>query len=240
VLASIAVPEAAAHDLAVDIAAGVNEAADACGAAVLGGDLTRSPGPIVVDIVAIGEAAAPVTRGGAVAADALWVTGELGGAASAVACWTAGEAPPPGAADRFARPRARTGEAVWLAERGLIRAAIDLSDGLAGDAGHLAAASGCAVVLEPRLLPMHAAASARGAERARALALGGGDDYELCFAAAAGTVDAHCAAFERTFGVRLTRVGFVEAGAGVFVLDDDGTRRALSAGGFDHFGRMAS
>ena len=239
VLASIAVPEEAAENVALDVAGGVNDAADACGAAVLGGDLTRSSGPIVVDVVAIGEAASPVTRGGALVGDALWVTGELGGAAAAVAAWMAGEAPPEGAAERFARPRARTDEAVWLADRGLIRAAIDLSDGLAGDAAHLAAASGCAIVLEPRLLPVHPAA-AGATERARSLALGGGDDYELCFAAAPGAVDAYRAAFEDTFGIRLTRVGSVETGAGVFAIDDDGMRRPLGTGGFDHFGRRAS
>jgi thiamine-monophosphate kinase len=238
VLAAIAVPAEGAAAFAADIAAGVADAAAACGAVVLGGDLTRSPGPIIVDIVAVGEALAPVSRSGVAPGDELWVTGELGGAAAAVARWLADAVPSMDAIERFARPVARTAEAIWLAERGLMRAAIDLSDGLAGDAGHLAAASGCAIVLEAALLPIHGAASAAGDDAAaRALALGGGDDYELCFAAPQDAVAPHRAAFERAFGVRLTRVGSAEQGAGVHLRGADGGRQPLATRAFNHFAR---
>lgn len=234
VLTAIAAPADAAQQLD-DIAAGVDEAVTTCGGAVLGGDVTRSTGPIVVDVVAIGETPAPVTRRGAVPGDVVWVTGELGGAAAAVAAWLAGETPRDDAVARFARPSARTAQASWLAERGLIRAAVDLSDGIAGDAAHLAAASECAVVLQLHKLPLHEAALAYGEERALELALGGGDDYELCFVAPAGAAGVHIEAFERTFGVRLTRIGFIEEGSGVYAIGRDGTRTPLAPAGFDHF-----
>nr|NIQ52197.1 thiamine-phosphate kinase [Gemmatimonadota bacterium]NIY06963.1 thiamine-phosphate kinase [Gemmatimonadota bacterium] len=72
---------------------GVTGAAHAAGAALLGGDVTRSPGPLVLDIVAAGEAAAPVLRSGAAPGQEVWVTGELGAAAAAVRAWLAGHEP---------------------------------------------------------------------------------------------------------------------------------------------------
>jgi thiamine-monophosphate kinase len=238
VLVSIAVPAGAAT-LAEEIAAGVAEAAAACDAVVLGGDLSGSPGPIVVDVAAAGEAVDPVTRAGARAGDELWVTGRLGGAAVAVAAWNAGQPLPDGARAAFVRPVARTAEARWLAESGALHAAIDLSDGLAADAAHLAAASGVAIVLDLPLVPAHAAVRtfAQDADRAAALVLGGGDDYELCIAAAPDALPPLVARFEQRFGVPLTRIGRVAAGAGVSGIGADGVRAPLAPRGYSHFGR---
>lgn len=198
---------------------GVRAAAGDVGAVLLGGDLSRSPGPLVLDIVAIGEAASPVLRSGAAPGDEVWVTGELGAAASAVEAWLRGEEPEPAARAAFARPRPRIGEASWLAERGLCSALVDLSDGIAGDAGHLAAASGVRVVVEATRLPV--AAVAAGPDGIR-LAASGGEDYELCFTARPSRVGAVAAEFERRFDLPLTRVGRVEAGSGAVVVDGRG------------------
>lgn len=233
VLVSLVLPDRDVPDGAVGVMDGVRQAADEVGAAILGGDVARSPGPLILDLVVLGRAERPVLRSGARPGDELWVTGTLGGAAAAVEAWLAGRAPDPEARAAFAHPTPRIREARWLAERGAIRAMLDLSDGLAGDARHLAAASGVAIVLEPGRVPVHPAAAATGA--GLRLALSGGEDYELCFAAPAGAVEPLIVEFEREFGVPLHRVGEVREGAGVFALRADGTTEPLISTGFRHF-----
>lgn len=235
VLASLALRAEEAGDAGVQVAVGIREAAEHVGAVVLGGDLARTHGPLVVDVVVVGRAGAPVRREGARPGNELWVTGALGGAGAAVRAWARDVEPAAAAREAFARPVPRTREALWLAERGLPRAMIDLSDGLAGDAGHLAAAGDLAVVLEAAAVPIHPAA--RGEPDALELALGGGEDYELCFAAAAGAVQPHATEFEDRFGLALTRVGMVRAGSGLYLRDAGGGETPLRVKGYGHFER---
>jgi thiamine-monophosphate kinase len=238
VLASVAVAEGDADEFAVLLMEGIQNAVERVGGVVLGGDLTRSPGPLVVDVAVVGQAEAPVLRSGASPGDEVWVTGELGAAAVCIARLLRGEVPPPEAVERFECPIPRVLEALWLRERGVLRAALDLSDGLAGDAGHLATASGVALVLERAAIPVHPAAASDTAseEAALAFAMSGGEDYELCFCAPAGAVDPLAEEFEAEFGVRLSRVGVVEEGLGVFWRGADGEREPVPDGGFQHFG----
>jgi thiamine-monophosphate kinase len=237
VLAGLALRPEDVLDMGPRIMDGVRDAAAGAGAMLLGGDTTRSVGPIVLDVVVIGSAVRPALRGGARAGDTLWVTGELGAAAAAVRTWRSGAAPDAAARLAFARPTPRVAEAAWLAERGAIDAMLDLSDGLGGDAGHIAAASGVRIVLDADAIPVHpaACAAARSAADALSLALGGGEDYELCFAAPPGAVEDLVAAFTDTFGVALTRVGSVLHGSGVLLRDADGVLTAIEDSGFDHF-----
>jgi thiamine-monophosphate kinase len=215
------------------VARGVREAAALHGAAVIGGDVSRSPGPLVLDVVAVGCTAWPVHRDGAEPGDHVWVTGTIGGAAAAVRLWQGGDEPPPDLRAAFATPTARTREARALVEREVVDAMIDVSDGLAGDAGHVAAASGVAITLEEERIPVaEAVRSAMGREEALDLALHGGEDYELCFVTDPDVVDTED--FERRFGVPVTRVGTVSEGEGVWLLRADGTREAIR-GGFDHW-----
>ena len=261
-LASLAVTAADARSgLAGRVVNGLIEAARDADAALLGGDLTRSPGPITLDVVVLGTAERPALRSGARAGDEVWVTGRLGAAAAAAAAWLAGRVPGPDARTAFARPRPRIAEAAWLAEHGLIHALIDVSDGVAGDAGHIAAASGVQVVIDVERVPVHEAAEREGAaaaereiggadepvgggkssalrgarSRALRLALSGGEDYELLFAAPAGRVAAEAAAFESTFGIALSRIGEVREGAGVVLRDS--TDEHEPTAGFSHFER---
>jgi len=238
VLVSLAATPEDAALMAVEIMGGVRAALGEVGGVLLGGDLTRAPAGIVLDVVAVGEAPRPLLRRGASAGDEIWVTGSLGGAAIAVANLLRGETPDPEARERYAAPNARIAEAFWLAARGIPTAMIDLSDGLAGDASHIARASGVAMVLESSLLPVHAAVLrvlGAGDEAAR-LAMGGGEDYEICFTAPPGAVEPHLTEFLATFSLPLTRLGWVEEGAGVHVLDGRGKRSSLDRGGFQHFG----
>lgn len=234
-LASLALGPGDERELGPAVMEGIAAAADDAGAALLGGDLTRSPGPLVMDIVVLGEAAHPVRRSGARPGDEVWVTGELGGAAAAVAAWLRGEEPAVEAVRAYARPRSRTREALWLAERGVPSSMVDLSDGIAGDAGHLAAASGVRITVRLADLPMARVAEAAGEAGVR-LAAAGGEDYELCFTAAPGSVARVAVAFESAFGTRLTRVGEVSGADGspaLELLDPAGERVEMS--GFQHW-----
>jgi thiamine-monophosphate kinase len=240
VLASVAAP--GDGSVAEELMAGVRALVETFGAALLGGDLARSPGPLVVDVVSLGRASRPLLRSGAQEGDELWVTGVLGGAAAAVALWSAGRPVPAVLRAAFVAPRPRIAEARWLAEAGA-RAGIDLSDGLAGDAAHVGAASGLAIVLEERALPVHPllADLALPAEAtALDLVLHGGDDYELLVAAEAGRIEAAVSEFEARFGLSLTRVGRLERGSGVYLAPADGAAPVpLARGGYDHFAGVA-
>jgi thiamine-monophosphate kinase len=232
-LVSMAAPRDGVDLLAVQ--EGVREAAASVGASVVGGDLSGSPGPLVVDVVALGRTAWPVLRDGAEPGDEVWVTGRLGASSAAARAWESGAEPSPALRETFARPRPRVAEARWLVDREWVDALIDLSDGLAGDAGHLAAASGVRITLEADRIPVaEAALEALGPEVAGDAALHGGEDYELCFVTDPGKVDP--ADFERRFGLPLTRVGTVSEGEGVWLVAADGTSRRLERGGFDHWG----
>ncbi|KPJ99080.1 MAG: hypothetical protein AMS20_15960 [Gemmatimonas sp. SG8_28] len=225
-MASIGVPEVAPDDLVTDLMDGIGDAAQSVGATVVGGDLVRAE-LLVVDMVVFGTVRAPVRRSGARAGDTLWVTGALGAPVAAIRAWEAGRDPAAAARARFAKPVPRVVAAGRLREAGAT-AMIDLSDGLLADAGHLAAASGVACRIESERVPVHA-----GADEARD-ALVGGEEYEL-LAALPATFSAKAAAtLAKECGVSLTRVGLVEEGAGV-VLVEAGRPVELPRG-FRHFG----
>jgi thiamine-monophosphate kinase len=232
-LVSMAAPAA---DVDVEaVQAGIRAAAASVGATVIGGDMSRSPGPLVLDVVVLGCTSWPVLRDGAEPEDEVWVTGTLGASTAAVKVWERGAAPDDALRATYAHPRPRVDEARWLVDREWVDALIDVSDGLAGDAGHLAAASGVKITLEiPRIPVAEAAEAALGREGALDAALHGGEDFELCFVTDPGKVDPE--EFERRFGLPLTRVGIVSEGAGVWLVDEDGTEHAVERGGFDHWG----
>jgi thiamine-monophosphate kinase len=228
VLVAIASEPADADEFLPAVMAGARESASAAGAALIGGDVTRTTGPFIIDIAAIGRSERPVLRSGARPGESVWVTGVLGGAAAAVAAWSDGRFPDAGAIEAYAHPRPRIAEALWLAERAEPSAMIDLSDGLAGDAGHLAAASGVRIAIEAALVPVHEAA-----REDRLLALSGGEDYELCFTGEVEKVEPLVAAFADTFGLALTRVGRVHEGKGISLTDAAG--RTIERAGYNHF-----
>ncbi|HEX2165943.1 MAG TPA: thiamine-phosphate kinase [Longimicrobiales bacterium] len=235
VLASLAIDESE-FDLAPRIMEGVRAAAAGARAVLLGGDTSRTTGPMVTDIAVVGNALRPVLRRGARSGDSLWVTGELGAAAAAVRAWKSGGTPEPAARLAFALPTPRTAEAIWLATRGALDALIDVSDGLAGDVEHLAAASGVRIIIDAASVPIHPTVHAHTPdhEHALRLALTGGEDYELCFAAPPGAVERFRDAFIDTFNLPLTCVGTVHSGSGV-LLRANGTVTELPYSGHDHF-----
>ena len=190
VLVSLAAPRGARVDVAA-VQAGVRAAASAVGARVIGGDLSRSPGPLFLDVGVLGRTEHAVSRAGAAAGDAVWVSGTLGTGAAALVAWDEGGRPSEALRQRFARPTPRTRLAMVLAAAGIPSAMLDVSDGIAGDAGHLAAASGVGVVIEEAAVPVDPEVrQALGDEEGLAAALHGGEDYELLFTARPGAVEA--------------------------------------------------
>ena len=210
---------------AVQIMAGVGAAARSVGASVLGGDLVRSP-RYLVDVCVLGVAQRPVRRSGARPGDGLWVTGRLGGAGLALTALRAGRGGlAPALRRRFARPTPRIAAGRWLARRGA-RAMIDISDGLAGDAGHVAAASGVGVAIELERVPCWPGVTPLAAVRS-------GEEYELLVAMPRRFGTAGAKAFGRATGLPLTRIGACIAGRGVRMTHDG--RPITPPPGFDHF-----
>jgi thiamine-monophosphate kinase len=233
VLTSIGVPPSASDDDLTALMSGVGLAAHAAGGAVLGGDLTASE-RWVIDVTVLGRALRPVTRAGAVAGDTLWVTGALGGARAALHSWLAGGAPDAAARAAFARPEPRIATGQALARAGA-HAMLDLSDGLGGDAEHLAAASGVALEIELALLPVAPSAgvvATREGVHPAIFAAEGGEDYELLVAMPAEFDAAAAGRVQREGGVPLTRIGSVRRGSGVRMLLGE---QVVSLRGHDHF-----
>ena len=226
-LVSLNVPEESGPSLAERVAAGCRAAAEQLGAPLIGGDLSHGGGSLVVDVIALGVVEKPLVRSGARPGDEIWVTGKLGAAAAAVRAWKAGENLKNEWRRRFWEPGSRIAEAVFLAEAGA-SAAIDLSDGLLADAGHVAAASGVGIEIDFDAVPV-----AEDVETE--LALAGGEDYELLVAVPGGVLnDEKVADFASFFGIPLSRVGRTVSGSGVRVFHD-GVEVELESMGFDHF-----
>jgi thiamine-monophosphate kinase len=236
ILLGLALPRAEATETAEEVARGARAACEREGIQILGGDISASPNVLVLDVIALGRSDRPVLRSGGHAGDEVWVTGWLGASAGAVSLLSEEVFPPGGLLQAFARPRPRIREARWLAERVDLHALIDLSDGLAGDAGHLAAASGVSVTLDEAAIPIHPALDhvSKDPERRLQLALTGGEDYEVCAMAPPGAVGPIADTFRDRFRIPLTRVGTVGEGSGLSLRDPEGTAQPLRMGGFNH------
>jgi thiamine-monophosphate kinase len=221
ILVAIVLPRQYIDDLGA-LAEGIAAAASACGAPIVGGDLTSGE-RLTITVSVAGSTATPLRRSGARPGDTLWLTGQLGGPALAVAAWREGRQPTPEARSRFVRPLPRIREAQWLASAGAT-AGIDISDGLGGDAAHLAAASGVRITIDADAIPLAPGADVSTAQRS-------GEEYELLVTT---RTPFDAGAFQRDFSLSLTRIGTVEKGdAGVDLLI--GGERVASPGGYDHF-----
>jgi thiamine-monophosphate kinase len=219
-----------------EFANGFSNLARAHGVALVGGDTTRGPLCISVQLLGHVPTGEALTRGGGSAGDVLFVSGTCGDAAAGLAIEQGQlEAEAEGRAwlrERFLWPTPR----VALGERlrGLASACIDVSDGLLADAGRLASASQVGVELvwadvalsQPLLEVL-------GEARARELALGGGDDYELCFTVPPQNV-ARLTAQLPPQEWRYTRIGLLRAEPGAVVVHD-GTVMEFSHSGYEHF-----
>ncbi|GAA3934043.1 thiamine-phosphate kinase [Luteimonas lutimaris] len=203
------------------------------GVALVGGDTTRGPLSVCVTAHGLVEAGRALRRDGACVGDDLWVTGAPGDAAGALAQWRAGGERDAALRARLDRPTPRVEAGLALAA--VAHAAIDVSDGLLADLGHVCAASGMGMEVELDALPaspMLAAAFDPG--QRRVLQCTGGDDYELCFTAAREQREG-IAVIAEAVGVAMTRIGRVVPGDAVVALECDGRRWDPPRRGFEHF-----
>jgi thiamine-monophosphate kinase len=198
---------------------------------LLGGDTTSTPGPISLSLTIIGHVVpgGAVRRDGAREGDGIWVTGTIGDGALGLRALRGEIADGSGfLAGRYRLPRPRVG----FPMRG-VHAAMDVSDGLVQDVGHLCRASGLGAVIAAARVPLSDAARAAGPQW-RTTCLTGGDDYELALAVPPDA-EAAFAAAAHSFGVPVTRIGHFVTGAGVRVEDEDGTSIDLATPGWSHF-----
>ena len=201
--------------------------------ALVGGDTTQ--GPLSVTVTALGSvpAGSALTRSGARAGDAVFVSGTLGDAAGALRLMRDCRGVPETLLARMQRPQPRI--PAGLALRGMASACIDISDGLLADLGHVCAASGVGAELDADALPISSAlAGTFDAEVCCELAVSGGDDYELCFTVPLGYEAELVAAVART-GCRATRIGRIVAGSGVRVMDAHDLDVTPAQAGWEHF-----
>lgn len=228
------------------IYAGMRSLARRYNVAIVGGNVAASDGPLTLDITLLGRVTRErmLTRAGARPDDLLLVTGRLGAAVAALLAYTAapeGAVMPVEALSDARRamvtpePRVREGQA--LAATGQVTAMLDVSDGLAGDLGHICERSGVGAVVELAALPVDATtralALALGRDPQR-LALSGGDDYELLFTARPAGVEAALAAVRAAGGVA-TVIGEITAPEqGLRVREPNGDLKPLDARGWDH------
>lgn len=215
-------------------ARGLCTMAQGCGIGLVGGDTTRGPLSLTFTVFGRVPAGQALTRAGARAGDLLCVGGSLGDGAGALPL-VLGERRDSGAeADyllqRYWAPQPQL--ALGQALRGRATAALDISDGLLADCGHIAAASGVALWIETARLPLSAAlAGLHSRDFALNCALSGGDDYRLAFTLPASELAAVQAAWPE-----VAVIGRVEAGQGVHLLDAAGQAVQPSALGYQHFG----
>jgi thiamine-monophosphate kinase len=248
-LVSLALPPDIEASWVVDVYGGLREAGDESAVAIVGGDLSRGPA-VVVSVAVAGEVSSgwAITRAGAHPGDRIVVTGSLGAAAGGLmlsesaerrAVRIAGTTWGRGLLGAYFRPVARVGEGQTLAQAGA-HAMMDLSDGLALDLSRLCRESEVGAVVHLADVPtapgLHELAAAGFRVDPGALALFGGEDYELL---AALPLDAVAPAREKLwerFGTPLTDIGQIRAEPGLLARDPEGGEVPLEPRGWDHFG----
>jgi thiamine-monophosphate kinase len=204
------------------------------GVALAGGNLARGPMNITVTALGFVPTGKALTRDGARPGDRIYVTGHPGDAAAGLKLIQSGQVDlKDSCVQRFAFPGPRVGEG--LALRGLASAAIDVSDGLLADLGHLLEASGVGASIEIERLPLSKRlVELHGKDKGRGLALTGGDDYELCFS----VPEARASAVEKklkNLECPLTCIGTVEAKTGIRCRDGAGKGISFATPGYKHF-----
>ena len=237
----LALPEDIGDAWVEAFAAGLARDQEAFGVALIGGDTVATKGPAVLSLTAFGTVAgdACLTRAGAGEGDDIFVSGTVGDATLGLRAVRGGLAdltPEDHAAlaARFRLPEPRL--ALGAALVGVATCAIDVSDGLVADLGHLSEESGVAARINADAVPLSAAArrAVDGGEAAIADLVTGGDDYELLFCAPLSKRDA-IEAIGRRLELAVSRIGTIEHGQGVTVVDADGQPLALGRTGYQHF-----
>jgi thiamine-monophosphate kinase len=232
---ALAMPRADESFLA-PLAEGLLALADRHGIELVGGDTTAGPLNLCITVFGQVPPGQALLRSGAQVGDDLWVSGTLGDARLALEVFRGRLALGGDAFERVRRamelpePRVALGQRL----RGLASSAIDLSDGLLGDLGHVLQRSEVGACVELEALPRSEVLAAQPATLQRTCLLTGGDDYELLFTAP-GRHREPIEQIGRELALPLTRCGRIEAAAGLRVRDRDGRAVVVEARAFDHF-----
>jgi thiamine-monophosphate kinase len=195
---------------------------------IVGGNIARSSGPLIVDVTATGSvhSRSVLTRSGARAGDDLYVTGALGGAAAGLRLLRKDATCTGVAVDKYRRPEPRTRFGVMLGRNRAARACVDLSDGLADGIRQIGEASGLGAIVEAESVPIDDGATLSEA-------LGGGEDYELLFAVSPRMRSRLKNARRLVSDLPVTRIGRLTADRAM-LLSRNGSTEQLPAG-FEHF-----
>jgi thiamine-monophosphate kinase len=232
---ALSLPEARAEWLQ-GFSEGLFKLADEYGCQLIGGDTTK--GPLNICVTVFGEVPHGIAlrRDAAREDDDIWVSGTLGDPRLALAGYREelllDSATIEAAAELLHEPQPRV--ALGIALRGIAHAAIDVSDGLVGDLGHILQRSGVGASIDVDALPAGPTLARRDLELRRRFSLAGGDDYELCFTAPASKKDAVIAAGDAA-GISVTRIGRIESSSGLRLTDANGAPLELALTSFDHF-----
>jgi thiamine-monophosphate kinase len=234
---ALALP-AAERDWLHGFSTGLFALADAHDCELIGGDTTKGPLNICITVFGEVQPGHALRRDAARVGDDIWISGTLGDARLALAGYlneaALDEASLRAAAVRMHAPTPRVELGMVLARQRVAHAAIDISDGLVGDLGHILARSRVGATLDVDALPAGDVLATRDAALRRAYPAAGGDDYELCFTAPADRRDAVQAA-GRDSATRVTRIGCIEEQPGLRLIGPDGAAMAPRWTSFDHF-----
>lgn len=225
------------HKWLAAFAKGFFDLADEFGVTLIGGDTTRGPLTLTVTIMGEVPAGAALRRGGAKPGNDIWVSGQIGDAALAVAHRNGlvklADADQREALVRLYEPMPRVG--LGQALRGLATSAIDISDGLLGDLGHVCRLSKVGAKVDLAAIPVSSIGAKHvGSKEGLTAIVAGGDDYELCFTAHANSRES-IADLTAVLGVPLTRIGQIYKGKGVSLMGADAKPVSIDGRGFDHF-----
>ncbi len=240
-LLAIALPLTTEQNWLENFVQGLARDQEQFGIALAGGETNRTPGALTITVTAIGwvPEGRLVRRNGAEPGDEVWVTGAVGDAGGGLCILKDATVPRSAARDhlvrRFRVPEPRL--AFGVALRGVASAAIDVSDGLLADLGHVADVSRVRIEINSDSVPISSELRALWGDRPETVgrAVSAGDDYEIAFTASAAAADEVNAVAQRT-GTAATRIGrVVQGSAGVALLDSSGHVIFVERKGFTHF-----
>jgi thiamine-monophosphate kinase len=246
---SIGVPPNTAVQLLEQVYVGLTNAASEHSVAIVGGDTVESPERMVVDVFLVGE---PVegkylTRSGAFDGDVVIVTGYPGQSAAGLDILLSGRSPKSAEEKELVRahlePQARVEQGLWLALTENVTAAIDLSDGLAQDLGHICEMSGVGAVIDVEKLPVsdHLLRHCeRAGKNARRMCLSGGEDYELVFTVRKGYAQDLLIEWHDKFDISATEIGSITSHRAGVQLENAGEIALSDITGYNHFRKGVS
>ena len=234
-LVSLALPPDTEVDDVTALYTGMLKLAKQHGVTIIGGDISRAPLVIITVTVLGGNPKKQIlTRSSAKAGELVAVTGNLGAAAAGLEMLNKKLKFETKAAARFRqaffKPTPRLTEGRLLVEQG-VKTAIDISDGLLADLGHIAEASKVSARIEAEHVPVEALVKAAFGDKALELALAGGEDYELLFTAKAEVI----ARIKKAASCPISAIGEITAGQGVTVIDRQGNPLDIGRAGWEHF-----